>query len=244
MDLSLIIPCYRDAGHLERHVEEIMGVLDGTRFSYEIILVDDRRPDECLAIIDRLIAKHPEHRIVKIAHEVNSGRGGAVNDGLRAARGEVAGFLDIDLEVAAHYIPALVRMVRSGADVVVGHRIYKLRWRILHRAILSIGYHWMVGRVLGMKLGDTESGCKFFRRERILPVIETIEDSRWFWDTEVVVRSMVAGLKVCSMPVLFIRNPDKASTVKLVADSLDHIKNLWRFRRTLRRAGSPGPGRP
>ena len=235
MDLSIIIPCYNDAAHLRRHVEEILSILDATRWSYEVILVDDVSPDACGSIIDDLIAEHPEHRILKIAHTVNTGRGGAVNDGLRLACGKVAGFLDIDLEVGAHYIPALTRAILAGADVAVGWRIYKFRWRILHRIFLSKGYHRLANFVLGTELKDTESGYKFFRREAILPVIATIDDNRWFWDTEVMVRSEIAGLRIEFVPVLFLRRPEKPSTVKLFSDTLDYLRNLRRFRGTARR---------
>ena len=239
MDISIVIPCYRDAPHLERNVKEILAVLEATRWDYELILVDDRSPDDCRRIIDKLIADHPGHPIRKIFHEENTGRGQAVNDGLHAATGTVAGFLDIDLEVAAHYIPLMVRSVLGGSDVAIGRRVYKLRWNILHRALMSRGYHWLSNRILGMRLEDTESGYKFFRREKILPVVDSIEDRRWFWDTEVVVRAVLAGLKVTFEPVLFIRQPDKATTVRLFGDSLDYLRNLWRFRRTVRQSRPP-----
>lgn len=238
MDVSIIIPCYNDAPHLAANVGEVLAVLGDTSWEYEIILVDDVSPDGCAAEIDRIIAAHPNRNIRKIIHAVNTGRGGAVNDGLRLATGKVAGFLDIDLEVGAHYIPAMIRAIQQGADIAVGWRIYKLRWRILHRVVLSKGYHLLANRMLGSRLADTESGYKFFLREKILPILGTVEDNRWFWDTEVMVRSERAGLKIDFLPVLFIRRPEKPSTVRLIRDTIDYLRNLLRFRRSLA-AGTP-----
>jgi hypothetical protein len=53
----------------------------------------------------------------------------------------------------------------------------------------------------------------------------------WFWDTEVMVRAVLADLVVREMPVLFVRRIDKASTVRLIPDSIDYLRALRRFRR-------------
>jgi glycosyltransferase involved in cell wall biosynthesis len=241
IDVSIILPCYNDAGHLAASVGEILAILRETRWTYEIILIDDKSPGGDRGEIERIIAAHPGERILGIFHETNTGRGGAVNDGLRMAKGEVAGFLDVDLEVAAHYIPNMVRAIHGGADVAIGWRIYKFRWRVIHRIFLSRGYIWLVNRWLGCRFADTESGYKFFRREKILPVLDRITDNRWFWDTEVVVRAERAGLRLEFLPVLFLRRPTKPSTVRILRDTLDYLRNLWTFRRSLRREDKMPP---
>ena len=42
-----------------------------------------------------------------------------------------------------------------------------MKFKVLHRWILSKGYKFLVRLFLGADLGDTESGCKFFKREKI-----------------------------------------------------------------------------
>ncbi|NTU63075.1 MAG: hypothetical protein HGB05_06655, partial [Chloroflexi bacterium] len=61
-----------------------------------------------------------------------------------------------------------------------------------------------------------------------------VENERWFWDTEIMVRAVLAGLTIREIPCLFIRRYDKQSTVNVIADSIDYFKNLWRFRKTVR----------
>jgi len=233
-DLSLVLACYNEELVIEDSVAEILEVLDGTRYSYELIFVDDCSKDRTRDLIDRLIERYPDKRMSRIFHTENRGRGGAVNDGIRAARGDVAGFIDIDLEVHARYIPSCVNAVRNGADIAVGRRIYKLNLRSLDRYVLSTGYVWLVRRLLGVDLNDTETGYKFFKRERILPVLDEIDDQRWFWDTEVMVRSYYKEYNIAEIPCLFLRRFDKASTVSPLADTLDYFRQLWRFRKTVK----------
>ena len=237
--VSIVLPCYNDAPHLAGNVREIMRTMDTTRWPYEIILVNDKSPDNCEQIIDGLVEEFPG-RVFKLSHEVNKGRGMAVANGMRMARGEFAGFLDVDLEVHCRYIPSLVLELEDGADVVCARRVYKMRLAILHRAILSKGYIKMVNNLLDVDMEDTEAGYKFFRRETILPVLLEVENDRWFWDTEIMVRSARNGLRVSSVPVLFLRKPEKKSTVKLFSDTMDYLKNLWRFRRQIRKRGAKG----
>lgn len=237
-DLSVVIPCYRDAPHLRANVESVIRVLQGTRHSFEIILVNDASPDRDREIILELMTDFPEF-LRMVDHPVNTGRGRAVTDGMLEARGKYTGFLDIDLEVAAHYIAPLVAQLEDGADVACAHRIYRTTFSLVHRAVLSMGYSRLVRAMLREDLADTEAGFKFFRRERILPVLSECKDPGWFWDTEIMVRAKLAGLRIAFLPVLFLRNPDKSSTVRIWHDSVTYWKRLMPFRREvegLRRA--------
>ena len=146
------------------------------------------------------------------------------------------GFIDIDCEVSPVYIPEMVRMILAGkADVVIGNRIYRTGITSLHREILSAGYRWLADGMIGTGKMDTESGYKFFDRKKILPVLEKTKHPGWFWDTEIVVLAKRAGLRVVAYPVLFLRRSDKTSTVRVVEDTIDYLRSLWRFRRQLKK---------
>ncbi len=234
LDLSLVLACYNEETIIEESVEAILEVLDSTRFSYEIIFVDDCSQDRTRELIDALISKHPDKRMSRLFHERNKGRGGTVTDGIRRAQGEVVGFIDIDLEVHARYIPCCVTAVQNGADIASAYRVYKIYLRSLNRHVLSRGYAWLMRKFLQVELADTESGFKFFKREKILPILDETEDQRWFWDTEVMVRSYYKGYEIVEIPCLFIRRFDKVSTVNPIADTIDYFNKLWRFRKNVR----------
>lgn len=126
MDVSIVIPCYLDAQHLPANVGEIDRVMKNTVWTYELIFVDDASPDDTPMIVDRLATGNPNRKAVH--HPVNRGRGAAVMTGLRAARGNVGGYLDIDLEVHTRYIPeAVVRPLRDAIQYLVELWRYKRR---------------------------------------------------------------------------------------------------------------------
>jgi len=227
VDLSLVLACYNEGPTFTASVHEIVRVLDDTRLSFEVILIDDASSDGTAARLGELAAVDPRFRVS--FHRLNLGRGGTVSEGLRAAFGRVAGFVDIDLETAAHYIPAMVRAIDDGADVAVAWRIYKIKPGILVRWILSRGYVALVRTLLKVPFRDTEGGYKFFRRERLLPVLAEVRDQHWFWDTEVMARAHYRGLRIVEVPTLFMRRRDKKSTVRLWRDVKRYFASLLAF---------------
>jgi hypothetical protein len=146
----------------------------------------------------------------------------------------VTGYIDVDLEVHSRYIPSLVRAIDRGADVATLRRIYAFQLRSLDRYFMSRGYSFLVRHMLDVGFADTETGYKFFRREKLLPLLDEIQDEGWFWDTEFMVRAARRGLKMVEIPGAYIRREDKTSTVKGVRDSLRYFAQLVRFRRALR----------
>ncbi|MEK9143919.1 MAG: glycosyltransferase [Patescibacteria group bacterium] len=231
-DVSLIIACYNEENLLRESVARITSVLNDSVFSYELIFVDDKGSDGTREVIASLVKKNKNFRAVY--HSVNQGRGKTVRDGIAVAKGKVVGFVDIDLEVSPVYISEFVRMILGGkADVVTGLRVYREGVISIHRSILSRGYSWLVRSVLGIPLQDTETGYKFFNRKKIFPVIKKTKNNGWFWDTEVMTYAHYLGLSIKEVPVLFVRRFDKTSSVRLVHDTFQYIKNLVGFHKLL-----------
>jgi glycosyltransferase involved in cell wall biosynthesis len=232
--LSVVLACYNEEQILAASFAEIRDVLEDFGRPYEIVFVDDVSRDRTREIIRGIVAAHPGAPIQVILHDVNRGRGATVTDGFRAARGEIVGYLDVDLEVHARYIPSLVRAIEQGADVATVQRVYAFQLRSLDRYFMSRGYSYLVRRLLGTRLRDTETGYKFFRRERLIPVLDAIRDPGWFWDTEFMVRAERHGLHVAEVPGAYVRRLDKTSTVRGLRDSARYFGKLLAFRRELR----------
>jgi glycosyltransferase AglD len=232
--LSVVLACYNEAQHLTQSFEQILEVLQDQRLPYEILFVDDVSQDRTREIIADIVLQHPGVDVRVLLHEQNKGRGATVTDGFRAARGAIVGYLDVDLEVHARYIPSLVRAIERGADVATVRRIYAFQIRSLDRYFLSRGYSFLTRRLLGTTVQDTETGYKFFRREALLPVLDEIRDGGWFWDTEFMVRAERRGLRIAEIPGAYVRKVEKTSTVSGLADSVDYFGKLLRFRKELR----------
>jgi dTDP-4-amino-4,6-dideoxygalactose transaminase len=240
LDLTLILPCYNELPHLHASFDEIICTLDRLPIQYEIILIDDGSTDGTPERIKEELTTHPNHRLRAVFHEKNQGRGATVTEGIRLAKGRYVGFIDIDLEVHARYIPAALLLLQQGrANMVLADRNYKTTFSSLTRWITTATYKWLVQRFLNIPPLDTEAGFKFFHRDAIFPVLQEVQDPHWFWDTEITVCSLDRGLRIHSLPVLFIRKPEKQSTVYLARDSLQQLCSLVKFWKRRRGTRSP-----
>lgn len=233
VDLTLIIPCYNEQpNNLEKSIRRIEEVLKKTLYNYEIILIDDYSTDNTLQIIKNISQDNPKYRYY--FHNENIGRGGTVAQGIKLAKGKIVGFIDIDLSTDPWYILPLVTEIEKGFDIVIANRVYKLKWKVLPRWILSKGYKFLVKIFLNLDLGDTESGCKFFNRKKIIPILSQVKDKKWFWDTEIIVRSYMAGLEISEIPTIFIRE-FLYSRVNVLKDSWRHFVNLIKLSKEIKK---------
>lgn len=228
IEFSLIIPCYNEGKIFEDSVSKIVTVLRGLRSKWEIILVEDKSTDQTAQSVKNLLKKFNNSKA--IFHRENMGRGASVSDGIKLAKGDICGYLDVDLEVSEKYIPIFIDEVKKGSDLVVGRRFYDTKSSSLSRVIASKLYSFTVRQIINLPISDSEAGYKFFNKKNILPVLQKTKDKKWFWDTEICARAHAEGLKVTEIPVLFAKRPEKKSTVKLIPDSIEYLIKLIKFK--------------
>ena len=237
IDLSLILPCYNESEHIQKSIPRIISILENSKHSYELILIDDKSTDNTTTLIKKLSKQNP--KIHMYFHDKNQGRGATVTEGLQIARGEVAGFIDIDLEVSPVYIPEIVSALKNNiADVIVGQRHYPFSFfpiNHLMRFLSTKIYSFIAKNVLELPIQDTESGYKFFNRKKVLKVLSKVKDKHWFWDTEIIAQSTIKDLRVKEIPVLFLRNQNKTSTVKLLSDTVKYLIALHHFKQSIKK---------
>jgi glycosyltransferase involved in cell wall biosynthesis len=116
--LSLVIPIYNEASHLERFLEAI----DGQDFGVatELIFIDDKSADGSAELLKDFKFRRPV-RIIQ--QEKNCGKGAALRRGIEAATGDIIGIQDADFEYDYSEIPSIVVPILEGrADVSYGSR--------------------------------------------------------------------------------------------------------------------------
>ncbi|MDD5195949.1 MAG: glycosyltransferase family 2 protein [Candidatus Omnitrophica bacterium] len=233
-ELSLILSCYNEGIILKDNFKNIIDLLNIMRFNYEIIFIDDCSIDSTRMIIDEIINTYRDIKIIKIFHSKNEGRGKSVSDGFKQASGEVVGYIDVDLEVSPNYIAECVLKIRESYDVVFGWRIYKFHFYYWQRYMLSKAYIWLVSILCRTPIMDTESGYKFFKKDKIMPLLNEVCDSHWFWDTEILLRAYYKRFKIGYIPVLFLKNFNKKSTVNIFKDVKYYFIKLIKFRKNIK----------
>lgn len=131
------------------------------------------------------------------------GRGRALNRAFKASKGEILGYIDVDLATEMKHLRELIQSIRDGYDFATGSRMLPESnvKRPFKRGFASKGFNFLARFVLGSKLYDHQCGFKSFKRESLFELLDKVKDTHWFWDTELYIRAQHAGFKVKEFPV-------------------------------------------
>ena len=162
MDISLVIPLKDEEESLPELSEWISRVMKANNYSYEIIFVDDGSTDNSWKVIEELRCKNENIKGIKFQR--NYGKSAGLNEGFRAAQGDVIITMDADLQDSPEEIPELRRMiVEDGYDLVSGWK--KKRYdNTLTKNIPSKFYNATTRWMSGIKLHDFNCGLKSYRK--------------------------------------------------------------------------------
>ena len=168
MDISIIIPFLDESESLPELTEWIQRVANQNHLSYEILMIDDGSTDNSWQIVEDLRKKNPCIKGIKFQR--NYGKSAALNEGFRAAQGDVVITMDADLQDSPEEIPELRRMIiADGYDIVSGWE--KTRHDPLSKTIPSKFFNWFTTKVSKIKLHDFNCGLKAYK----LKVVKSIE---------------------------------------------------------------------
>jgi dolichol-phosphate mannosyltransferase len=237
----VVIPTYNEADNLAW----IVGRVRTAQPDLDILVVDDGSPDGTGAIADELAAADPQ---VKVLHRTaKAGLGAAYLAGFRVALEagyDVIGEMDAD---GSHQPEQLDRLLAAlaGADLVIGSRWVPggsvVNWP-LRRELLSRGGNIYVRMLLGVGVRDATAGFRLFRRTTLEKIdLASVESTGYVFQTDMVARTLAAGLAVVEVPIEFVERVrgDSKMSGAVAAESLKRI-TVWGLRERfaqLRRAG-------
>lgn len=163
MDLSIIIPLLNEEESLPELCAWIKRVCDEHAYTYEIILIDDGSTDRSWEVIEQLSDENPHIKGIKFQR--NYGKSAALNEGFKAAKGDVVITMDADLQDSPDEIPELRQMILDGGyDMVSGWK--KVRYdNTLTKNIPSKFFNAVTSKVSKIKLHDFNCGLKAYRRK-------------------------------------------------------------------------------
>lgn len=169
MDLSIVIPLFNEEESLPELCDWIRRVCDAHAYAYEIILIDDGSTDDSWKVIENLRQQNSNIKAIKFQR--NYGKSAALNEGFKAAQGQVIITMDADLQDSPDEIPELRRMIlEQDYDIVSGWK--KKRYdNTLTKNIPSKFFNAATRKVSNIKLHDFNCGLKAYKK-RVVKGIE------------------------------------------------------------------------
>ena len=169
MDISVIVPLYNEDESLPELAAWIERVMQENNFTYEVIMVDDGSSDDSWAVIENLRRSNENIRGIKFQR--NYGKSAALNEGFKAAAGEVIITMDADMQDSPDEIPGLRKMiVEDGYDMVSGWKKKRFDNK-LTKNLPSKLFNSAASRTSGIRLHDFNCGLKSYKKR----VVKSIE---------------------------------------------------------------------
>lgn len=97
MKISVIIPVYNAENYISQAVQSALQFEE----VFEVILVEDKSPDNALIVCQRLVEEHDRVKLYQHPDKQNHGAGASRNLGIQNATGDFIAFLDAD----DYYLP-------------------------------------------------------------------------------------------------------------------------------------------
>lgn len=165
LDFSVIIPCYNEAENIKRFPDELMKPLSNMDRSFEVIAVDDGSSDKTWEELLQISKKHKNFHALK--HSRNYGMGAAYQSAIDASVGKYIITYSADFEIEVKEIGKVLKSLDEGNDVV--NTLREGRWKesktgAVLRKIPSNIANKLIEDISGVKINDTGSGLKGFRR--------------------------------------------------------------------------------
>jgi len=169
MQLSVVIPLFNEDESLPELCSWITRVMDQEQLSYEVILIDDGSTDNSWDVITQISATNNAFKGIQFQR--NYGKSAALNEGFKAAQGEVVITMDADMQDSPDEIPALRDMiVNGGFDLVSGWK--KKRFdNTFTKNIPSKLFNAVARKSSGIQLNDFNCGLKAYKNK----VVKSIE---------------------------------------------------------------------
>ena len=169
MDLSIVIPLLNEDESLPELADWIARVMQENNYSYEVIMIDDGSTDDSWQVIEKLSAQNPNIKGIKFQR--NYGKSAALNEGFKAAKGEVVITMDADMQDSPDEIPGLRKMILDDKyDLVSGWK--KVRYdNAMTKNLPSKLFNSVARKSSGIELNDFNCGLKAYNKK----VVKSIE---------------------------------------------------------------------
>jgi glycosyltransferase involved in cell wall biosynthesis len=192
---SIIIPAWNEAEHITGTLQALHQIQydQGEKLWDELIVIDDGSADETYS----LILPWADHVIV---NPLNQGKGAALHQGWRKARGDLLVFLDADLGATVRYLPMLLKpILRGEADMAIA-KLPITRGQGGFGLVKRLAYIGIY-RLSGYKAQAPLSGQRALRRD-VLERIDKLSE-RFGIEVGLTIDVARAGFRICEVEVPF-----------------------------------------
>lgn len=229
--LDIVIPVYNEELALRDSVQKLYAHVAEHLQDYDttITIADNASTDGTPMVADQLTREFTNVQYLRLR---DKGRGRALRAAWSTSEAEIVAYMDVDLSTDLGHLAELVSpLVERRAELSIGSRLSpgsQVR-RSLKREFVSRAYNGILHATLELPCADAQCGFKAARRGPLLDVLSHVENQTWFFDTELLFYSHLAGYLIHEVPVRWVE--DSKSSVRIAATAVDNLRAIRRLLR-------------
>ncbi len=236
--LDIAIPVHNEETDLRPAVLRLHEYLSAQLpFSFRITIADNASSDGTAAIADQLAAEMPTVRSI---HLVQKGRGRALKKVWTDSDAVVLAYMDVDLSTdLAAVLPLVAPLISGHSDLAIGTRLHRGS-RVVRgpkREFISRCYNLVLRGTLAARFSDAQCGFKAIRGHVAAQLLPLVEDTGWFFDTELLILAERSALRIHEVPVDWVDDPD--SRVDIVSTARQDLLGVARVAKALATGSLP-----
>ncbi|WP_030619846.1 glycosyltransferase [Streptomyces fulvoviolaceus] len=229
--VEVVVPVYNEAHVLADSVGRLHAYLEESfPFPFRITIADNASTDGTWQEATDLTLRLPH---VHAVHLEAKGRGRALKQVWADSTADVVAYMDVDLSTGLEsFLPLVAPLLSGHSDLAVGSRLHRQSdvVRGSKREFISRSYNLLLKLGLAARFSDAQCGFKAVRADVFRALAPHIEDTAWFFDTELLVLAQRNKLRIHEVPVDWVDDPD--SRVDIVRTALDDLKGMRRMLRS------------
>ena len=212
--LSIIIPAYNEAERIPATLIDMDKRLSGVEYSYEILVVNDGSRDNTATVVKSMAKMVKNLKLIDLKE--NTGKGGAVKQGMLLAAGHIRLFTDADNSTSIDQFEKMIPLFKEGYGVVIGSRALKGAQldppEPFYRQVIGKTLNFLVQLFLLPGIWDTQCGFKAYTDEAAEKIFTISKTVGWGFDVETLALAKRLGFRIKEIPVHWVN--DTRSHVK------------------------------
>jgi len=245
--LSVVIPAYNEEDRLPALLDSLATSAEGdvSRGGFELLetlIVDDGSDDRTRQILTAAAEGTQKLEMVTGVDGENRGKGAAVAEGVRHARGDYVLLADTDLSTPLSELHKLTAAIQDGADMAIGSRAVAgaiVERGPVHRKFLGKSFNGTVRLLTGLDIRDTQCGFKLLPTAAAKQLLGELMTEGFAFDVELLMRAKRCGLRIAEVPVIYVH--DSRSRVRVVQATGRMLRDVAVISYRLRHASRRGP---
>jgi putative flippase GtrA len=230
--VDVVVPVHDEEADLEPCLRRLHRYLTAELpYPFRITVAENASTDGTVEVARRVAAELPGIEVLVLPE---AGRGRALRTAWLQSPAPVLVYMDVDLSTdLAALLPLVAPLISGHSDLAIGTRLAPSS-RVVRgakREVISRGYNLLLRGALATRLSDAQCGFKAIRADVAARLLPLVEDTGWFFDTELLVLAERSGLRIHEVPVDWIDDPD--SRVDIVATAKSDLAGIARMLRAL-----------